>query len=765
MKRIVVRLAALVTVVVLGVVTVVLAQRSLNRPTVATAEAAETASSPASDETTATPSPAVDDQPAPEAEERPTLSIDVPPPSIEYRGQIADDYDDEGDDIPPADAVLGSSAAVAPARYEEPIPSPPAGDPFGLNQQAARTRQTLADPVPASELAQQGQPSPSGGERYAEPNRLRLPETAREIEPVAYDPPQGAEPPSRYDAAVAYEDADDPQLDEQPERFEREPAFEAESRRAAPVEADPFDSPAPREPQGFRQQEFDGPRYDNQGFDDRGFDEPAERGDRPPAQLEERTLEAPDVSGPQGTGRPGGRDLEGTQIPSVSIEKIAPDEVQVGKTATFQVIVRNIGEVAARDVEVHDEVPQGTELIGTVPKASQDPSGKLLWTLGTLQPGDERTLEMQLRPTTEGEIGSVATLVIGAEASVRTRATRPELALHVRAPRDAMIDSEVSLTIEVANTGSGAATGVVIEQPLPTGLEHPAGSQLEYEIGELAPGERREIELMLLASAAGPTSNRMALRADGDLRVESSWELEVVAPALEVTMQGPKRRFLERAATYTFAVANPGTAPARDVELVTYLPPGLEFVEANNYGHYDAEKRAVYWSLEELPVNEVGNVTLTAIPVEPGEQRMTIEGRASQGLSSHQEELILVEGVPAILFQVVDVEDPIEAGGETSYEIRVVNQGTSSASNIQLRAILPDEMKAISAEGPTRHLFDGQVVSFDSLARLAPKADTTYRIRVQAMQPGDLRIRVQLLTDELRTPVTKEESTRVFSVE
>jgi hypothetical protein len=46
---------------------------------------------------------------------------------------------------------------------------------------------------------------------------------------------------------------------------------------------------------------------------------------------------------------------------------------------------------------------------------------------------------------------------------------------------------------------------------------------------------------------------------------------------------------------------------------------------------------------------------------------------------------------------------------------------------------------------------------------LAPKADTTYRVRVQGLRSGDLRLRVQLLTDEMSTPVTKEESTRVYS--
>ncbi|MHC4405908.1 MAG: hypothetical protein ACYTG0_40205, partial [Planctomycetota bacterium] len=104
-----------------------------------------------------------------------------------------------------------------------------------------------------------------------------------------------------------------------------------------------------------------------------------------------------------------------------------------------------------------------------------------------------------------------------------------------------------------------------------------------------------------------------------------------------------------------------------------------------------------------------------------------------------------------------------ELGGETTYEIRVVNQGSKAATNVELVATLPPEMRAVGAEGPARYQVDANRVVFEALPRLAPKADTTYRVRVQGLRSGDLRLRVQLLTDEMSTPVTKEESTRVYS--
>ena len=153
------------------------------------------------------------------------------------------------------------------------------------------------------------------------------------------------------------------------------------------------------------------------------------------------------------------------------------------------------------------------------------------------------------------------------------------------------------------------------------------------------------------------------------------------------------------------------------------------------------------------------------MPVDAGQHLLRLTGSDETGLMIEREHEISVEGIAAIMFQVVDVDDPIELGGETTYEIKVLNQGSKAATNVELVAILPPEMQAIAAEGPTRHTVEGNRVVFGPLSRLAPKADTTYRVLVRGLHPGDLRIRVHLLTHEIDTPVTKEESTRVYSDE
>ena len=217
----------------------------------------------------------------------------------------------------------------------------------------------------------------------------------------------------------------------------------------------------------------------------------------------------------------------------MTIHKSAPREIQVGKPAVFRVTVRNTGLTAAAQVEIRDRVPRGTRLLGTSPQAKRDANGELAWTLGTIRSGEEAFVEMQVMPLTEGEIGSVATVHFGADASVRTVATRPQLAVETSAPGQVLIGEQVMLTITVSNPGTGVATNVVLAERIPRGLQHPAGGELEYTVGNLKPGESRRLDLPLMAKRPGPVTNRLVARADGNLRAVAERRVGSARAAIE----------------------------------------------------------------------------------------------------------------------------------------------------------------------------------------------------------------------------------------
>lgn len=463
-----------------------------------------------------------------------------------------------------------------------------------------------------------------------------------------------------------------------------------------------------------------------------------------------------------GTGKPGARELEGMQSPSLSLQKIAPTNARVGEPATFRLKVRNNGRVAAQRVMIHDEVPQGTQLIDTNPQSTTDSQGGVLWDLGSLMPGQEIEVSMQVMPMEEGLIGSVGTVTFEAQASARTEVTKPLLKIEHSAKDRILIGDRVNFSITISNPGSGSAQNVWIEEDVPAGLSHSKGPKLEYELGTIPAGGQRRLELSLTAAEAGMVENIIRARADGGLIAEHKLDLEVIAPQLKVKIDGPKARYLERKATYSVAIENPGSADARNVELITRLPQGLKFVSTNNSGRFDAASNTIRWSLDRLPARQFGEVKFTAVPIQKGTFNINAEARAMNGLRDAVDHALAVDGIAALLFEVADQVDPIEIGGTTTYQIRVENQGTKEASNVQILAMIPEGMRAVPSQGRNRYTINQNRVEFERIARLPPKSETVFNIQVEGVAAGDQRFKAQVSSDDTAS-VVEEESTRVYA--
>jgi uncharacterized repeat protein (TIGR01451 family) len=187
----------------------------------------------------------------------------------------------------------------------------------------------------------------------------------------------------------------------------------------------------------------------------------------------------------------------------------------------------------------------------------------------------------------------------------------------------------------------------------------------------------------------------------------------------------------------------------------------MKFVSTDSQGQYDPSQHAVIWSLAELPPSGSGAAKLTLMPIEPGEQKIQLEGRAALGLSAQGEQLVQVEQAAELVHSVRDLDEVIEVGSETTYEIRVTNTGTKAATNVRVAALMPAGMAAINGEGPTRAGGDATQIAFAPLERLNPQEEVVYKVQAQSRAAGDQIVRVQLSADDLPT-VTREESTRVY---
>lgn len=460
---------------------------------------------------------------------------------------------------------------------------------------------------------------------------------------------------------------------------------------------------------------------------------------------------------------PGVRQLEGAQNPSLEIHKQAPSEVQVGVPATFKLIVRNVGTASAYDVAVHDAVPKGAKLVRTAPAAQVDEQGKILWKLGEMPAGSEQVLALDLTPETEGELGSVASVTFAAQASVRTVSTQPKLLVKQTVSSTILGGDIASIVIEVTNTGTGTAKDVELEEDVPANMRHASGvSTLGLTIGDLAPGESEKVVIELTGVSAGKSVNRVRAISSNNAAYESEVEIEVVQPKLAVNLEGPRLRYLERQATYRATISNTGTATAQDIELLLYLPRGLEYNSAANEGTYLREQHAVVWSLAELAAGATVNTEVTLLPVQEGEFVIRMQCDAIGVQAESLDKKVQVEGQSELFFTIEDDNDPIETDGLTTYIVKISNSGTRIDSNVQLVFEIPEGSVAEQVNAPVNHQPSQRAVVFDPIPRMQPKDTQTYRIAVRHSKEGTIVARAQLKSDNRPVPVIKEESTHVY---
>ena len=465
-----------------------------------------------------------------------------------------------------------------------------------------------------------------------------------------------------------------------------------------------------------------------------------------------------------GTGEPGAKVLNGSQAPQIVIEKIPPKELLVGQSAVWKTIVKNVGQTIAVNVEVKDLLPKGSQLIETNPPAIKGFNGELVWKIGDIPPGKQITVSMEIMPLEEGRMGSVAQVSFQTAASGEGMVAKPQLAIQTQGVKQIGIGNSTELTIVLSNPGTGTAKNVVLTENVPPQLQHEAkDSVLTYNVGDLKPNETRTVTLTMTAIRAGKFVNSLTATADPGLNAESRFDMEVIAPQLKMTVQGPTRRFLEREGSYKLAISNPGTAPATHVAMRVQLPNGLEFVRANNSGVYDRQTRTVRWLLEELPANDSGDAELVVVPTQIGQQTLVYQVSADKGIADNGQKECLVEGMAALLTQLSDTSDPVLIGEKTMYSINVVNQGTKAAQNVRVSAQIPAGMEFLNAEAPTSYrMGPNNTVVFDPAPQLPPKAEIRFKILVKAVNPGDQRLKLSVVSDELSSPVTKEESTQVY---
>lgn len=509
--------------------------------------------------------------------------------------------------------------------------------------------------------------------------------------------------------------------------------------------------------------------------DDATFPDPGRAGREPTEPLGPLT---PGPSAPEGRGektvppfpRVEGDDAvitatpRGQQRPQLSIDKVAPQAAVLGQPMVYTIRVRNVGTIPAHQIVVEDRVPRGVQLDGTNPRAEMSEKTKtLIWKLGTLESGQERTISVRVVPTSEGPIGSVATVNFSTEVSSHTVVSAATLRFELLAVERATLGQPVPFTFRVTNTGRTDATGVVIRNVLPAALRHSDGDDLEYAVGTLPVGKTKEVTLSVTAAQAGKVVNQAVVTADGGVSVQAEASVLVQGATIDVARSGPKRLFPKKNGRFTNIITNPTSQPMLGVTVTETIPAGVEYVASAPEGDYNPARRSVTWNVDRLAARESRQFEITLASNETGSKVSVVRAFDSTGASGEKVATTSVIGAASLAIEVTDGMSPLEVGESVTYRIKLSNRGTDVASNVRALATIPAGMQVTQIGGQLRFRQTANRIEFEPIPRLEPGGSTTATLTLRATRPGDVRLHAQVSSDQMPTPLTHEEAATVYA--
>jgi hypothetical protein len=412
-------------------------------------------------------------------------------------------------------------------------------------------------------------------------------------------------------------------------------------------------------------------------------------------------------------------------------------------------------------------------VVGAEP-AAQRVGNRLVWTLEPLPPGREKQLHVELQPQRAGELAGdtivnmilstrTRTLVVGdSSRPVNPAPAQGVLSLSVLSPGMVRVDQSANFEVEVINRGREKLKGLILTAYLPSGLEHPLGAQLEATVGDLEPNVKRSFTVPTTAKKAGKQVIQVRMTAQNGQEAEGVGEVLVTTQGVQVRQAPATHVVLHRDGDISLEVTNHEPTELHNVTVTNQLPQGVEFIAASDRGIYRPESRTVYWLLERLPAGQTKNLAVKVQGSKSGQYVNETIVRAKHLGEQHSTSQLQVEGLTDLVVKIAKRDDALEVGRDTVYEIRLVNQGTTPATNVRLHLSLTEGLTPQLAQGPTAGKAQGQTVVFGAVPSLAAGGQAVFHLQAHGESVGDRRLRAHVSSDQLRQPLNKEDRIVVY---
>jgi hypothetical protein len=294
------------------------------------------------------------------------------------------------------------------------------------------------------------------------------------------------------------------------------------------------------------------------------------------------------------------------QEPMLHMAIAGPSDVLYGEPQRYTLSLSNPGTGVADDVVIELLPPGG------------DPGSLVTHKVGSVAPGERKTLELELTAREAGDLVVQAAATALGDLRVETVKNvvcrRPELEIDWRGPEKKYAGTSATYYLRVRNPGTAVTSSVVVDLKLPPGAEfvtgsaghalNQAGDAVTWKISGLRPQEEQFMQVQCLLTRPG--TNEMQVSANtttGDLKDSKTIVANVVALAdLKLEVTDPKGPIpVGELATYTVTIRNRGTTEARGIDVIGLFSGGIEPTTVEGAQHSVHDGRVAFRTIERLP--------------------------------------------------------------------------------------------------------------------------------------------------------------------
>jgi uncharacterized repeat protein (TIGR01451 family) len=408
-----------------------------------------------------------------------------------------------------------------------------------------------------------------------------------------------------------------------------------------------------------------------------------------------------------------------------------------GDQFTYTIAYDNKGTGEASDVYVNDTIPSDLDFIGSNPAYDSKSGSTYTWYFASVAAGSGGTItitvEVKAGTPDETILHNTATLDYSdangnpypqMDDDADVKVTAPEMTVSKNADVSTADPSDlITYTIHYANTGTGEATEVYINDTIPSDTDFvsatpnytsKSGNTYTWYFASVAAGASDSIELVVKVKV-GTTDGTILTNdvtldyadANGNPLPQESDSVDVVvtAPIMSITKTAdvldadPGDEI-----TYTLNYKNLGSGEATNIFVNDTIPVDVEYVSSNP-AYDEVNGRTYTWKIASLAGFSEGNITLV-VKVKVGtpdetllENTVTLDYSDANGNPQTQEEdsATVVVTAPVMSINKVVSAATADPGDFINYTISYENSGTGNATNVWINDTIDEDTTFIDS--------------------------------------------------------------------